>query len=54
MIPELKEVIHKIEQLNDKELRILAKMLNEELQWIKTLSISQDKLSPVVIEAIGD
>jgi hypothetical protein len=54
MISELKEIIHKIEQLNDNELRILTKLLNEELQWIKALSVSPDKLSLLAIEAIGE
>jgi hypothetical protein len=51
---KLKEIIHKIEQLNDNQLRILAKMLNDELQWIKVLNISQDKLSLFAIKAVGD
>jgi hypothetical protein len=52
MIAELKEVIHKVEQLDDNEQRIIAKMLDEELQWDKTLLHTQDKLSQLAQEAI--
>jgi hypothetical protein len=52
MIAELKEVIHKVEQLDDNEQRIIAKMLDEELQWDKTLLHTQDKLLQLAQEAI--
>jgi len=54
VISELKNIIYKIEQLNDNELRILARIFNEELPWIKALNIPQDKLSLITIEAVGD
>lgn len=34
MVAELKEVISKVEQLKDDEQRKIAKMLNEEIQWM--------------------
>ena len=54
MIAELKEVIHKVEQLDENEQRIIAKMLDEELQWDKTLLNTQDKLSQLAQEAIRE
>lgn len=54
MITELKEVIHKVEQLDDNEQRIIAKMLDEELQWEKTLLSTRDKLSQLAREAVEE
>ncbi len=53
MIAELKEVIQKVEQLNDEEQRIIAKMLDDELQWDNTLQSTQDKLAKLANEAIN-
>lgn len=54
MIAELKEVIQKVEQLNDEEQRKIAKMLDDELQWDNTLKSTQDKLTKLANEAIKE
>lgn len=54
MITELKEVIQKVEQLNDEEQRMIAKMLEDELQWDSTLQSTQDKLAQLAKEALQE
>lgn len=54
MITELKEVIHKVEQLDAKEQLEIAIMLNEELKWDETLNNTQDKLSILAKEALHE
>lgn len=54
MITELKEVIHKVEQLNEQEQRMIAKMLEDELQWDNTLQNTQDKLTKLAQEALKE
>jgi len=54
MITELKEVIQKVEQLNDEDQRMIAKMLKEELEWDHTLHSTKDKLSQLAEEAIAE
>ncbi len=39
MIPELKEIISKVEQLKDEEQRQIAKLLEDEIRWDTTLQI---------------
>ena len=51
MIAELKEVIQKVEKLNDEEQRMIAKMLDDEIQWDSTLHNTQDKLVKLAKEA---
>lgn len=54
MIAELKAVIQKVEQLNEEEQRMIAKMLEDELQWESTLQSTQDKLSQLAKEALNE
>lgn len=54
MVSELKEVIERVEQLNDQEQRQIAKMLDEELQWDNTLRNTEDKLVLLAKEAIEE
>jgi hypothetical protein len=54
MITELKEVIQKVEQLNDEDQRMIAKMLEDELQWDNTLQTTQDKLAQLAKEALQE
>lgn len=54
MVTELKQVIQKIEQLNNDEQISLAKMIGEELEWENTLANTQDKLSLLAKEAIEE
>ncbi len=52
MVAELKEVILKVEQLQDEEQKQIAKMLNDEIKWDTTLLNTQDKLSSLAEEAL--
>ena len=54
MIAELKEVIQKVEQLNDEEQRMIAKMLDDEIKWDSTLHNTQDKLATLAKEAMQE
>lgn len=54
MITELKEVLTRVEQLPEDEQRIIARMLNEEMQWDATLENSQDLLAKLAEEAIKE
>lgn len=54
MITELKEVIQKVESLTDHEQRTIAKMIDEELEWDKTLYKTQDKLAILAKEALEE
>ncbi len=51
MVAELKEVISKVEQLQDDEQKQIAKMLDDEIKWDTTLLNTQDKLSNLAEEA---
>ncbi len=54
MITELKEVIQKVEQLNDEDQRMIARMLDAELQWDNSLKNTQDKLATLGKEALQE
>ncbi len=54
MITELKEAIDKVEQLPEEQQRMIARMLEEEMQWDRTLHNSQDALSALAHEALGE
>ncbi len=54
MITELKEVIQKVEQLNDEDQRMIARMLDAELQWDNSLKNTQDKLATLAKEALQE
>jgi hypothetical protein len=54
MVAELKEVIKKVEQLNVEDQRMIAKMLDDELQWDNTLHSTQNKLAKLAREAIEE
>ncbi len=54
MIPELKDVISKLEQLKDEEQREIAKMLSDEMNWDSTLQNSQEKLNNLAQEALDE
>lgn len=51
LINELKEIIAKVEQLKDEDQRTIAKLLEEELQWDKSIQSSQNQLSNLANEA---
>jgi hypothetical protein len=54
MITELKEVIQKVEQLDEQRKRIIAKMLEDELKWDNTLRNTQGKLAQLAKEALKE
>ena len=54
MVSELKEVIEKIEQLDNEEQVSIAKLIGEELDWENTFTNTQVKLSMLVKEAIEE
>lgn len=54
MVTELKEVLQKIEQLDNDEQVSIAKMIHEELEWETTLTNTQEKLSRLAKEAIEE
>ncbi len=54
MVAELKEVILKVEQLQDEEQKQIAKMLNDEIKWDTTLLNTQSKLSSLAEEALHE
>jgi hypothetical protein len=54
MIAELKEVITKVEKLNNEQQKQIAKMLNEEIIWDTTLKNSKAQLQKLAEEAIAE
>ena len=52
MIAELKNVIAKVEQLNNKEQKQIAKMLEAEIKWDDTLQNSKVQLTKLAKEAL--
>lgn len=54
MVQELKEVISRVEQLEENEQRQIAKLLQEEMAWDASFKNSQDALSKLADEALQD
>ncbi|GEO07556.1 hypothetical protein [Segetibacter aerophilus] len=54
MIAELKEVISKVEQLDNEEQKQIAKLLEDEIKWESTLQNSQIQLRNLANEAIAE
>jgi K+/H+ antiporter YhaU regulatory subunit KhtT len=54
MVAELKEVISKVEQLQEEEQKQIAKLLEDELQWDATFQKTQDQLSNLAQEALAE
>ena len=54
LINELKEIIAKVEQLKDEDQRVIAKLLEEELQWDKRIQSSQNQLTDLANEALEE
>ncbi len=54
MVAELKEVISKVEQLQDEEQKQIAKLLEDEIQWDTTFQKTQDQLSNLAEEALQE
>jgi uncharacterized protein YdcH (DUF465 family) len=54
LIKELKEVIAKVEKLKEDDQKAIARLIEEELQWDKTLNSTQTQLSNLANEAIEE
>ena len=54
MVTELKIGITKVEQLKEDEQRAIAKLLEEEIQWDKTLYSTQQQLLNLANEALEE
>ena len=54
MVAELKEVILKVEQLEDEEQKQIAKLIEDEIQWDTTFQKTQDQLSNLAHEALAE
>ena len=54
MVTELKEVISKVEVLNNEEQKQIAKLLEDEIKWESTLQNSQSQLQNLANEAIRE
>ena len=54
LIKELKEIIAKVEQLKDEDQRAIVTLLEEELQWNKSIEASQNQLSNLASEALEE
>jgi hypothetical protein len=54
MVAELKEVISKVEQLDDEEQKRIAKLLEEELKWDNNLQNTHDGLVDLAQEALAE
>ena len=54
MVAELKEVISKVEQLDEEEQKQLAKLLEGEIKWDTTFQKTQDQLSNLAQEALAE
>ena len=52
MVAELKEVISKVEKLDEEEQKRIARMLEEEINWDTTSQNSQEQLSKLSQEAL--
>jgi K+/H+ antiporter YhaU regulatory subunit KhtT len=54
MVAELKEVISKVEQLDNKEQKQIAKLLEDEMKWESTLKNTQSQLGNLAQEALSE
>ncbi len=54
MIMELKEVISKVEQLDNEQQKEIAKLLEDEIKWETTLQNTQGQLSNLAQEALTE
>ncbi len=54
MVAELKEVISKVEKLDDEEQKRIAKLLEEEINWDNSLQYNQDELGKLSQEALNE
>ncbi len=54
LINELKEIIDKVGQLKEDDQKAIAKLLEEELQWNKSIQSSQNHLSNLANEALEE
>jgi len=54
MISELKDAIKKTEKLPEKDQKIIADLILDEINWDETITRSQDQLSILANEALQE
>lgn len=54
MIAELKEVIARVEQLDNEEQKQIARLIENELRWEASFQKSEDKLVELAEEALNE
>ncbi len=54
MIAELKEVMSKVEKLDNEEQKQIAKLIEEEIKWESTIQNSESQLSNLAQEALSE
>jgi hypothetical protein len=54
MVSELKEVISKVEKLDEEEQKRIAKMLEEEINWDTTLQNSQEQSNKLAQQGLNE
>lgn len=54
MVAELREVISKVEQLQDEEQKQIARLLEDEIEWDTTFQKTQSQLSNLAHEAVQE
>ncbi len=54
MVEELKKIIDKAEKLSDTQQRNLARLIEEEINWDETLTLTQNELAHLAKEALQE
>jgi hypothetical protein len=54
MVAELKKVLKQVESLSGKRQRELAALILDEIKWDKTFENTQDELTHLASEAVGE
>lgn len=54
MIAELKEVMSKVEKLDNEEQKQIAKLIEDEIKWENIIQNSQSQLSNLAQEALSE
>lgn len=54
MIKELKEAIDKAGKLSEKQQKVLAELILNEIEWDRSFQVSAQKLSTLANEALAD
>ena len=54
MVEELKKIIDKAEKLSDTQQRNLARLIEEEINWDETLTLTQNELAHLAKEVLQE